>query len=447
MYQHGREAHFAHGGGTCSPDPTGDRAAIAPTAMDHDGTRCRLPPRRSLLRYEMKDECVDRDRAATQPEWSTHAALQLPWSVFANAQDPAIVLQAIHQQPLIAMMNSAFTALIGSHFDGALGRPWDLLFTPATRDVATDALRSLNHEPVRREVALRMAFPGTETPVELELIPLADRAGGDCCLVILRDLSDHRNAIKQAARSAERLRLATDVGRIGTWEWNPQTGELVWDELLRSILGVSSTVPASHHLWSTLVDPHDRVGAARDARALLSGALDEYDTTYRIRRPDGSVRHVLARSRVSERDDRGDATQLLGMLLDITELQKAAEEREDLLRAERAARAVAEQAGAEIARMAEIDPLTGLANRTELHRWIAGALCRDERVAVLYFDLDHFKVVNDSYGHSVGDAVLIELAHRLRNKVRDGALLACFGGDEYIVATIVESPREATALA
>ncbi|HUP75577.1 MAG TPA: EAL domain-containing protein [Acidimicrobiales bacterium] len=357
------------------------------------------------------------------------------------------MLQSIRQQPRIVVMNSAFIALAGSRSNRMVGRSWEVLFTSATRDVAAGALSCLDHEPVRCDVALRTGSAGMATPVELELIPLVDAVRGDRCMVILRDLSEHHNAKTQAARSAERLRLATDVGRIGTWEWNPRTGELLWDEMLRSILGVSSAEAASHHLWSALIHPDDLVGAARDARALLTGELDEYESHYRIRRPDGSLRHVLTRSRVNERDDLGDATQLLGMLLDITELQKATEQRETLLSAERAARAVAEQASAQLARMAAIDPLTGLVNRTELYRWVAGALGRHERVAVLLFGLDHFKLVNDSYGHSVGDVVLIELAHRLQNHIRDGDLVARFAGDEYVVATIVNSAGDATVLA
>jgi diguanylate cyclase (GGDEF)-like protein/PAS domain S-box-containing protein len=283
-------------------------------------------------------------------------------------------------------------------------------------------------------------------PVEVELIPLVD-PDGRSCLVILRDQSARRNAIMSAERADQRLRLASDVGRIGTWDWKPATGELAWDRWLRTILGVSDTETPTHDRWTELMNPHDRERAAAEAQFLIAGALDEVEARYRINRSDGTSRQVLARTRVTERDTDGIATCLIGVLLDITELHQAAEEREHLLAAERRARAAAEQASKELARLASSDPLTGLANRHELNRWITHALTQHDLIAVMFFDIDRFKPINDSHGHNVGDHVLTELAHRLRAQIRESDLVARFGGDEFIIATIITDQAEATQLA
>ncbi len=111
---------------------------------------------------------------------------------------------------------------------------------------------------------------------------------------------------------------------------------------------------------------------------------------------------------------------------------------------------VTEQArGAALARR---EPLTGLANRTGLHDSLAAALTEAERtdtpLAVLLLDLDRFKAVNDSLGHSIGDALLRKVAERLRKAVRAEDVVARLGGDEFaILQAGAEQPQAAEALA
>ncbi len=91
----------------------------------------------------------------------------------------------------------------------------------------------------------------------------------------------------------------------------------------------------------------------------------------------------------------------------------------------------------QLSHQAHHDPLTGLPNRTLFHELLEHALARSVRsnsaVAVLFLDLDRFKVVNDSLGHDVGDALLVILARRLESVLRPGDVVSRFGGDEFTV--------------
>ena len=101
--------------------------------------------------------------------------------------------------------------------------------------------------------------------------------------------------------------------------------------------------------------------------------------------------------------------------------------------------------------MAHHDALTGLPNRVRFHERLSEAVARSRRgeaSAILFLDLDHFKAVNDTLGHPVGDALLREVANRLRAEVRETDMVARLGGDEFaIVQTSDEQPQGATIMA
>jgi diguanylate cyclase (GGDEF)-like protein/PAS domain S-box-containing protein len=134
---------------------------------------------------------------------------------------------------------------------------------------------------------------------------------------------------------------------------------------------------------------------------------------------------------VPELDEDGDVAHVLVLNTDITALKRSE---------------------AELAHQALHDPLTGLANRPLLLDHLDRALARRPReqrtLAVLFLDLDRFKLINDSLGHGAGDALLVEVAERLRGIVRPGDTVARLGGDEFVVLIeSIEEPRDAVRMA
>jgi diguanylate cyclase (GGDEF)-like protein/PAS domain S-box-containing protein len=171
---------------------------------------------------------------------------------------------------------------------------------------------------------------------------------------------------------------------------------------------------ADPELFAKIIHPDDRERVQSGFEAARH-ALAPFTSEYRIIRPDGSEVWVRDDSIVMS-DSSGRPAYRQGYLMDITK-RKRAEER--------------------LAHLAYHDPLTGLPNRALFSEHLDVALARAERgdrgVAVLYVDLDDFKLVNDSFGHSAGDELLIEVARRLRQAVRATDVVARQGGDEFLI--------------
>jgi diguanylate cyclase (GGDEF)-like protein/PAS domain S-box-containing protein len=167
-------------------------------------------------------------------------------------------------------------------------------------------------------------------------------------------------------------------------------------------------------LWAKLLHPDDRDRIlAENARTNASG--DPFKEEYRMFHRDGRVVWVRDDAALIT-DDSGRAKFWQGVMVDITERKRAEEQ---------------------VAFLAYHDKLTGLPNRLMFEQVLDLSLARARRndlaLAVLYMDLDNFKLVNDSLGHAAGDELLREMAERLGGTVRDSDVVARQGGDEFLV--------------
>jgi diguanylate cyclase (GGDEF)-like protein/PAS domain S-box-containing protein len=166
--------------------------------------------------------------------------------------------------------------------------------------------------------------------------------------------------------------------------------------------------------WELPCESPDEAGWAAH-RARLDEHVQFRDFEFARRMPDGVVRY-LSISGDPRFGAEGAFIGYRGVGRDITEIALARER---------------------IASLAYSDPLTGLANRTSLMPALEQAVQRARRkgskLAVVFLDLDGFKQINDVYGHDAGDALLIELAGRLRDNLRASDLIARLGGDEFLV--------------
>ena len=245
-------------------------------------------------------------------------------------------------------------------------------------------------------------------------IPFRDVKGNRKIFVLAKDITDIIKLKVEADRDKRRLQQVLNVSQEGLWEWNAQTNEVLHNNQWEHITGVRRS-DNSYMEFESCILAEDKQ-KVRDALQLLMERNMPYSIEFRMQRPDGKVIWVWDRGKVAEYDKDGHPLWLVGIVQDITE-EKHNQEK--------------------ITHLAYFDQLTGLANRTNLEEEVHFAIeqSREKNAynALLFLDLDRFKLLNDSYGHDMGDRLLQEVAKRLKSCVGAGDTLARFGGDEFVV--------------
>ena len=228
-------------------------------------------------------------------------------------------------------------------------------------------------------------------------------------------------------KSQESLNYAQRIAGLGSWEWDINSDKLQWSDAVYRIFHVDPIgFDGTYHAFLNSVHPLDK----ELVNAALETAISQkkpYSVDHQILLPNGDERHVHTEAEVMY-DKNGRPSRLSGTVQDITE-RKHDEER--------------------IRKLAFYDSLTGLPNRVlfkeNLEHALAHAERKRRRVATLFLDLDRFKWINDTMGHSVGDKLLQEFAARLNHSVRKNDCvtrsnlnepfyaIARLGGDEFTI--------------
>ncbi|WP_337268336.1 putative bifunctional diguanylate cyclase/phosphodiesterase [Oryzifoliimicrobium ureilyticus] len=218
------------------------------------------------------------------------------------------------------------------------------------------------------------------------------------------------------------LEVALDASGIGLWHHNIARNQTRWDERLRELYGVGKA--QLDIAWLESLHPDDRDNANEIFERAIATKSD-YAAQFRIVLSSGEIRHIRSRAKFFV-DGAGEEC-FIGAEWDITEDV----ERNELLAQERE---TAERSRAEAKRAAEEDHLTGLPNRRAFDA-VYSTLLRAAKghAALCHIDVDHFKEVNDRFGHVGGDIVLQNVAAILSSALKRGEIAARLGGDEFAI--------------
>jgi diguanylate cyclase (GGDEF)-like protein/PAS domain S-box-containing protein len=258
---------------------------------------------------------------------------------------------------------------------------------------------------------------GSYRYLETALNVLIDNQRVQGFVCVTRDITERKKAEERLREAEERYRLVARATNEVIWDHDLTTNAQLWDGAVEAMFGYSpEELGDDAAWWEERIHPEDRERVLANTEAALRSGGETWTEEYRFRHADGSYVTVVDRAYLV-RDAEDRPVRMLGSIMDVTERKRAEEQ---------------------LQHQALHDPLTDLPNRHLLLDRLCHALARTERrggsgVAVLFIDLDGFKVVNDSLGHEIGDRLLVEVAKRLKGCLRPEDTLARFAGDEFIV--------------
>jgi PAS domain S-box-containing protein len=255
----------------------------------------------------------------------------------------------------IVYVNPAFEKTTGYTMEEAIGRNCRFLQGEDRNQPALEELRACIREGQECRVVLRnYRRDGTRFWNELYVSPVHDDAGNLTNFVgVQNDVTEIKRTEEVLKGSEDRLRLAVESTGLGTWDFNPGTGELKWDERCKAVFGMPPGAAVDYDVFLAGLHPDDRERTDQAVRqALDPEGGGEYNIEHRaIGLTDGVERWVAARGQAYF-DEAGEARRFIGTVLDITERKRAEQERDLLLAREQLARVEAVRARRRLALLA-----------------------------------------------------------------------------------------------
>jgi diguanylate cyclase (GGDEF)-like protein/PAS domain S-box-containing protein len=234
-------------------------------------------------------------------------------------------------------------------------------------------------------------------------------------VLTLHDVTSRIRAEEAYKYSEERYALAAAGANDGLWDWDLKSNRIYFSPRWLDMAGFTSDARFDDpDAWFALVHPEDLNRFKKNINDHLEGLTAHLRYVYRLQHKEGGYRWMLCRGRAVF-DSEGHAYRMAGSQTDITRQKESEEQlRHDMLH----------------------DNLTGLPNQALFQDRLSTVFRVHERhpdtgFALLFVDMDDFKIINDSLGHVQGDRLLVKVARRLRSSIRDDDTVARMGGDEF----------------
>lgn len=229
------------------------------------------------------------------------------------------------------------------------------------------------------------------------------------------------------------------TGNLGRWHWNIKTNNVTFNPLKITALGYEEDeIPkrVTYQFFTDKLHSDDYETTMNAMRNCLSRKTSVYESEYRIQTKDGKYKWYHDIGRITQHDKNGNPLLVSGIVFDITD------KKETILNLE--------YQNDFLTKMSTTDELTNISNRRALIAYLRAAILTVRRTntpfSIAIFDIDDFKLVNDSKGHIFGDKVLLDIATIIKNNIREPALAGRYGGEEFMVILPSTSLETATKI-
>lgn len=233
----------------------------------------------------------------------------------------------------------------------------------------------------------------------------------------LVDITQRKRAEQVLRESEERYAAAARGANDGLWDWHLRSNRVYFSPRWKSMIGYEEDEISDRcEEWLDRLHPSDRDRLKQELSVHLNGETNHFQSEFRLRHKNGEYRWFRSRG-MALRDDDQQPYRIAGSQTDITEYHLAREQ---------------------LVHDALHDALTCLPNRVLFMDRLTQAIKQyqrhpEDQFAILFLDLDRFKIINDSLGHMIGDRLLIEVGNRLQSCLRDQDTVARIGGDEFVI--------------
>lgn len=236
-------------------------------------------------------------------------------------------------------------------------------------------------------------------------------------LSIARNINRRLALEKDLSTRNDRIWFALNEASDGMWEWEVATGYVYFSPQLKQMLGYGpDEMEPIVDTWAKNIHPEDLERVTQILQDHLADKRRNYEAEYRLRNRNGHYIWVHDRGQVCQRNEDGEPTHVVGMVQNITERKQLQFQLEEL---------------------AANDVLTKLPNRREgqaqAEQQLAIAHRIQQPLSIAVVDFDHFKQINDLYGHQKGDEALIFSAQLFKQTLRSSDLIYRWGGEEFVI--------------